>query len=236
MSAKFLTVNLILVAILGIFFPSAATLFAAEDKVVATVKDEPISQSEVAAHMADAQLSREEALTNLIELKQLRMLATEKGINIPSGKLNTEERKKLEATLVKQLELPIPSHVGDMVVDHAFIKLPADEQGQKEGLALMEKLRVMVDTGATIPEAFNRLQVDGSNWHIGDHEEYPVTVMPEELRSLPPGGLSSILTFGEGYNLFKLYERKIPAEEIRQAVRIYLIENNWLDLVNIVGE
>lgn len=236
MSVKFRSVILLFVAILGISLLSVAALYAAEDKVVATVKDEPIRGAEVAAHMAATQFSRDEALNDLIEQKQLRILAIEKGVSVPSGKMTPGERATVEAALVRQLELPIPSHVGDLVVDHAYIKLPADEKGQKEGLALMEKLRAMVEAGATIPEAYNKLQVDGSSWHIGDHEEYPVTAMPDEVRSLPPGGLSSIQTFGEGYNLFRIYERKIPAEEIRQAVRIYLIENNWLDLVNIAGE
>jgi hypothetical protein len=208
----------------------AGNLSAADDKVVATVKEEPIKASDVAAHMEATKLPRDEALNDLIEQKQVRIVAAEKGVSVPAGNWSTEQRAKIDAALVKALSLPIPNYVGDAVVDHAYVKLE-----QKDGLALMERLRALVEKGATIPAAFNELQLDGTNWHIGDHEEYPVSALPDETRELPDGGLTKIIVGSEGYNLFKIYERKIPVEEIRQAVRIYLIEHTF-DLVNVVEE
>ena len=213
----------------------AAVNDTAGDKVVATVKEEPVRASELAAYMEAAKLPPLEALNDLIEQKLLRSAAQANGINVPAGRWNLEERDRIEAALVKALPLPIPAHVGELVVDHAYLKIGADEKEQKAGLILMERLRAMVVEGATIPAAFNQLQVDGSNWHIGDHEEYPATVLPDEVRQLPPGGLSSVLAASDGYNLFKLFERKIPVDEIRLAVRIYLLEKTG-ELVNIVEE
>lgn len=215
--------------------PMAAGSDAAGDKIVATVKEEPVRASELVAYINASKLPPVEALNDLIEQKLLRSAAQANGINVPAGRWNLEERDRIEAALVKALPLPIPAHVGELVVDHAYLKIGTDEKEQKTGLELMEKLRTMVVEGATIPEAFSQLQVDGSNWHIGDHEEYPATVLPDEVRQLPPGGLSSVLAASDGYNLFKLYERKIPVDEIRLAVRIYLLEKTG-ELVNIVEE
>lgn len=213
----------------------AAGSDAAGDKVVATVKEEPVRASELKAYIEASQLPPLEALNDLIEQKLLRSAAQANGINVPAGRWELAERDRIEAALVKALPLPIPAHVGELVVDHAYLKIGADEKEQQAGLVLMERLRTMVVAGATIPAAYNQLQVDGSNWHIGDHEEYPATVLPDEVRQLPPGGLSSVLASSDGYNLFTLYERKIPVDEIRLAVRIYLLEKTG-ELVNIVEE
>lgn len=213
----------------------AAGSDAAGDKVVATVKDEPVRASELAAHIAATQLPRDEALTDLIEQKLLRTAAQANGITAPAGRWTQAERDGIEAALVKALPLAIQPYIGELVVDHAYLKVTGDEKAQKAGLALMERLRTMMADGATIPAAFNQLQVDGSNWHIGDHEEYPASALPDETRQLPPGGLSSVLAGSDGYNLFKVYERKIPVDEIRLAVRIYLLEKTG-ELVNIIEE
>lgn len=215
--------------------PAAESSSAVSDKIVATVNDEPVRDSELAAHIVATNLPRDEALSDLIELKLLRNVAAAKGVSVPSGSWSVDERNKVEYDLVKAIPLPVPAYVGELVVDHAFLKLAPDEKGQKAGLALMERLRSMVTEGATIPEAFNKLQVDGSDWHIGDHEEYPASALPDETRELPPGGLSNVLVGSDGYNLFRIYERKIPVEEIRQAVRIYLLEITS-EMVNIVEE
>jgi hypothetical protein len=208
---------------------------AANDKIVATIKEETIRASQLAEHIAATKLPRDEALNDLIELKLLRSVATAKGVNVPAGRWNVEEREKVEYALVKAVPLPIPAHVGELVVDHAFVKLSQDEKEQKVSLDLIKQLRSMAVEGATIPEAFNRLQVDGSNWHIGDHEEYPVSAMPDEIRELSKGELSNVLVSSDGYSLFKIYERKIPLEEVSLAVRIYLLEITS-ELVNIFEE
>ncbi|NJD90777.1 MAG: hypothetical protein FIA91_04555 [Geobacter sp.] len=213
----------------------AAGSDAAADKVVATVKDEPVRASELVAYIEASKLPPIEALTDLIEQKLLRSAAQDNGINVPAGRWSLEERDRIEAALVKALPITVPDHIGELVVDHAYLKTGADDKEQKAGLILMERLRTMVADGAAIPAAFDQLQVDGSNWHIGDHEEYPATVLPDEVRQLPPGGLSSVLAGSDGYNLFKLYDRKIPVDEIRLAVRIYLLEKTG-ELVNVVEE
>lgn len=228
--------SMMLCVVIGLSAIFAGPIFAADDKVVATVKDEPIKASEVASHMAAANLSRDEALNDLIEQKQLRLLAAAKGVSVPAGNWNAEERAKVDALLVKALSLAIPNNVGEVVVDHAYVKLGADEKEQKARLALMERLRSLVEEGATIPAAFDRLQADGTNWHIGDHEVYPITALPDEIRELPAGGLGRIVVDSDGYNLFKLHERKIPVEEIRQAVRLHLIETNANDSIVVVEE
>lgn len=240
MKTKLLKKLVVLTAVCGLSLlwtaePMAAGSAGASDKVVATVKEEPIRASELAEHVAATKLPREEALNDLIEQKLLRSAAQANGISAPAGRWSLAERDVIEAALVKALPLPIQPYIGELVVDHAYLKVSGDEKERQAGLALMERLRVMVVAGATIPAAFNQMQVDGSNWHIGDHEEYPASALPEETRQLPPGGLSSVLAGSDGYNLFMVYERKIPVDEIRLAVRIYLLEKTG-ELVNVVEE
>lgn len=207
----------------------------AGDKVVATIRDEPVRASELVAYIEATKLPPVEALNDLIEQKLLRSAAQANGIDTPAGRWSLEERDRIEAALVKALPLSVPPQVGELVVDHAYLKASGDDNEQKAGLALMERLRSLVEAGASIPEAFNQLQVDGSNWHIGDHEVYPASALPDETRELPPGGLSSVLAGSDGFNLFRLYERKIPVDEIRLAVRIYLLEKTG-ELVNVLEE
>ncbi len=235
MKIKRLLCLVVILASFSLSLLQSGNIFAATDKIVATVKGEPLKASELAAHIAATKLPRDEALNDLIEQKLLRIAAAAKGVNVPAGRWSEEERAKVDTAMVKALSLPIPAHVGELVVDHAYLKLPQDDKGQQAGLALMEKLRAMVEGGATIQDAFNRLQVDGSNWHIGDHEEYPASVLPDETRDLPPGGLSKVLVSSDGYNLFKIHDRKIPLDDIRLAVRIYLLDMSS-ELVNIVEE
>lgn len=208
------------------------TLFAATDKVVATVKEEPIRDSELIAHMTETRLLRDDALNDLIELKLLRIVAAANGVAVPAGKWSAAERAKVESAIVKALSLPVAPYLGDVVVDHAYLKPAKDEKGEQAGLALMERLRALVAAGATIPAAFKALSVDGSDWHIGDHEEYPAAVIPEEA---PVTGLSRVMADSDGYNLFWIHERKVPADEINRTVRIYLLETTN-DMVNIIED
>jgi hypothetical protein len=60
--------------------------------------------------------------------------------------------------------------------------------------------------------------LDGSLWHIGDHEEYPYDVIPPEAHDLPDGSLSPIIPGDGGLHLFKIYQRKKvppPLDQIR---------------------
>jgi hypothetical protein len=62
--------------------------------------------------------------------------------------------------------------------------------------------------GATIPDAFTRTQLDGTLWHIGDHEEYTYEVIPAEAHDLPLGSISPIIPGDGGLHLFKIYGSK----------------------------
>ncbi len=55
----------------------------------------------------------------------------------------------------------------------------------------------------------NTLEIPGEAWHIGDHEEYPLSVLPETVRTLGVGALSSVIAGDGGLHLFKIHERKI---------------------------
>lgn len=210
-------------------------LAVGEDKVVATVKDAPITAAALAAHMEATKLSRDEALNDLVEEKQLRLAAASNGIDVPAGSWSADERAAVEAAIFKARSLPVPPFVGELVVDHAFIQIPAEAEGQQAAMALIQKLRTMIEGGASFTEAYNRLGVDGSSWHVAEWEEYPITALPDEVRDTAPGGLSAIVATSDGYHLFRVHERKIPADEIRTAVRIYLLETTY-DYVNIIEE
>ncbi|MFA7403933.1 MAG: hypothetical protein WC007_08065, partial [Pelobacteraceae bacterium] len=110
----------------------------------------------------------------------------------------------------------------DLIVDHAWLKDAEDASERAAGRGALEKLRALAVEGATIPEAFARMQLDGSLWHIGDHEEYPYEAIPVEARDMPPGAISPIIPGDGGLHLFRIYEKKQllgPMEVISSQLR-----------------
>jgi hypothetical protein len=127
-------------------------------------------------------------------------------------------RAGVELALAQTLGLDVPPLRVSLVVDHAWLKDAEDEKARFADRALLERLRALVEAGATIPEAYTQLQVDGAAWHIGDHEEYPYEIIPAEAHDLPPGSLSPIIPGDGGLHLFRIYQRKQelpPSSEIR---------------------
>lgn len=180
----------------------------ADDQVVAVVNGQTIKAPELESHMSANQLGRELAVEDLIDLQLVRSAVIANKIKAPSGAWSAEIRTEVEYALAKALKLDVPPPRKYIVVDHAWIKDEAEEKDRAVTLALLVKLRDLVKAGSSIPEAFNKLIVDGSNWHIGDHEEYPYDVIPAEASDLPPGSLSEILPGDEGKHLFKIYAKK----------------------------
>lgn len=186
----------------------AAAQPSATDPTVVLVNGQPIKASELDAYAAATQLPREDALEDLIDLRLVRAAATAKQINAPAGHWSAEVRANIELALAKALGLDIPPVRVSLVVDHAWIKDAEDEKNRASDRALLERLRALVEAGATIPEAYTQLNVDGARWHIGDHEDYPYEVIPAEAHDLPPGSLSPIIPGDGGLHLFKIYQRR----------------------------
>ncbi len=189
----------------------------AADPTVALVNGQPIKASQLDAYASSTQFPREEALEALIDMRLVRQAADIKQVKAPSGPWSEEERAGVELTLARALGLDLPPVRVNLVVDHAWVKDTEDEKTRAADFALMERLRALVEAGSTIPEAFIQLHIDGSAWHIGDHEEYPYEVIPAEAHDLPPGSLSPIIPGDGGLHLFKIYERKEelpPSSEI----------------------
>lgn len=190
----------------------------ATDLTAALINGQPIKASELDAYAATAQLPREEALEDLIDLRLVRAAASARQVSAPVRPWSAEERAGVEYALAKALGLDVPPPRISLVVDHAWVKDAEDEKGRSSDRALLERLRALVGAGATIPDAYNQLQADGAAWHIGDHEEYLYEIIPAEAHDLPEGSLSPIIPGDGGLHLFKIYQRKQelpPSSEIR---------------------
>lgn len=193
----------------------------ATDLTVALVNGQPIKASELDAHVTATQLPREEALEDVIDLRLVRDAAAAKQVSAPIGPWSAEVRASIELALANALGFDVPPPRVSLVVDHAWHKDAEDEKIRTADRAQMEQLRTLVEAGATIPEAYTKLRVDGAAWHIGDHEEYPYEVIPSEAHDLPPGSLSPIIPGNGGLHLFKIYQRKQelpPSSEIRSLL------------------
>lgn len=211
----------------------------AADQIVAMVNDQPIKVSELEAHIAATQFGREQALEDLIDLQLVRSAAVANKVKAPSGAWSDEIRAEVEYALAKVLSLHIPPLQISLIIDHAWLKDAATEKDRTAGHALMVQLRNQVKAGTTIPDAYNKLQVDGSNWHIGDHEEYPYNIIPAEARDLPPGSLSEIIPGDGGEHLFKIYEKKEripPSNLFRYALSHHLRKDAKIDILNLPKE
>lgn len=237
---KFLFIAAFLFVSIGGVFP-AQTAAAAEtpasapkaqqeqaDPTVVIVNGKIIKASELNAHIAETQLSHEDALEDLIDLKLLRASAAEKKINAPTEPWSQEVRVGIEYALARALALDIPPPNVTLVVDHAWLKDAEDEKGRLAGRTLMERLRLLVVTGVTIPEAYNQLQLDGTAWHIGDHEEYTSIVVPAEVQDLSQGSLSQIIPGDGGLHLFKIHQRRQELQPVSD-IRVPLLARLRLD-------
>jgi hypothetical protein len=175
---------------------------------VARVENRTISTSELDAHQAATGLERSKALDDLIDLVLLREAASRNEVALPSGALTPEARAAAELALAYRfgLDVPVSGHV--LVVDHAWVKDSETKKGQASQRAAIDRLRKLVAAGDTIPSGYAKLHVPGEAWHIGDHEEYSVEVVPPEARDLPAGTLSAVLAGNGGLHLFKIVEHK----------------------------
>jgi len=199
---------------------------------VAVVNEQPIRSAELDAHMALTGLSREEALEDLIDITLIRIAAAENDIKTPAGKWSAEERAGIELALAQALTIEAAEPRVMLVVDHAWLKLSENEEAAAAGHTLMERLKSLVEAGATIPTAFARLKVDGNAWHIGDHEEYPYDSVPDEARDLPPETLSPIIEGEGGIHLFVIHKRReIPPsiDAVRGPLREMLRDGAFIE-------
>jgi len=203
------------------------------EQPVAVVNGHAITTAELDAHVEATQLSSEDALDDLIDLTLVRAAAAEKGISAPAKAWSAEERAGVELALAKALALEVATPRIVLIVDHVWLKDADDEQERASGRVLMERLRALVAAGATIPNAYTKLQVEGDAWHIGDHEEYSYDVIPPEARDLPLASLSKIIPGDGGLHLFVIHQRKqiLPAgDEIRGPLRERLRRDAVIEL------
>lgn len=208
-------------------------------KAVAFVDGVPIKAAELDDHATATGKSRDEALDDLINLQLVRAAAANKKMKTPSGSWSEEERAGIELALARALSLDIPQGNVSLVVDHAWLKDADDEAARTAGRELMERLRGLVEAGTAIPLAYEQLHADGSLWHIGDHEEYPYDVVPDEARDLPAGSLSAMIPGDGGLHLFKVYQRKeeLPSRtEIHDLLMDQLRIDATIDLVDETDE
>ena len=212
--------------------PETVAEAPAKQQPAAIVNGRPISAAEVDAHAEFLQLPAEYALDDLIELQLLKAAATAKGVKLPPEPWFTDTRSGVELAVARALgiELAMPRFV--LIVDHAWLKDAENEKERAAGRAQLEKLRALVVDGATIPEAFTRLQLDGTLWHIGDHEDYTDDAIPPGASSLPPGSISPIIPGDGGLHLFKIHERRElppPPEVISSLLRDELHRNATIE-------
>lgn len=207
---------------------AATSQVAGGDRPVVFVDGKPIGAADLDAHIAATGLLRDDALDDLINLQLERAAAVKARLKVPSGQWSDEERASIELALSRALSLDLPPGRVSLIVDHAWLKDAEDEAGRLAGRELMEKLRGLVVAGATIPVAYEQLQVDGSLWHVGDHEEYPSEVLPDEVNDLTAGSLSVIIPGDGGLHLFKIYQRKEEPPS-REEVRGILLDQLRMD-------
>ncbi len=192
-----------------------------QNPLVATVNGQEIRYKELYAYMMTGGLPREETLENIIDLYLIRAAAATFSIEAPTGTWSKEMRNNIEYSLATVMALDIPPAQMTLVVDHAWLKDAEIETELMEGRAKITQMREMVANGTTIPQAFAKMKLDSAMWHIGDHEEYPYEVIPEEARDLKPGNLSPLISGDGGVHLFLIHQRKEerpPAEMVHAAL------------------
>jgi hypothetical protein len=199
--------------------PSATATPAPDD---VEIGGERIASARVERFVQQSGQPREAALADLADL--VRVLRAAKGAGLTSGspEMAPAERARLEHALALKLALEVPKAEVSLIVDHAWLKDAPSKAERDRGRKQLERLRGLVEHGATIPAAFQELKLPGALWHIGDHETYAYDIVPEDAHDLPPGSLSPIIAGDGGLHLFKIYERREtppPADAVRAALR-----------------
>lgn len=225
MRRAFLAVAFMVISICSSSFAQESQ---SEDPVVAIINGQQIRSSDLNDHAIAAHLSFEEALEDMIDLRLLRAAAAAHKISVPAGILSPEVRADIEYQLAVAMALDVPPVRVIVIVDHAWLKDAEDEKLRATDRALIERLRTLVEGGLTIPEAYTQLNVDGTAWHTGDHEEYLTIVLPAEVHNLPAGSLSPIIPGDGGLHLFKIHKRT-EERPARDEVRNPLLTRLRLD-------
>ena len=201
--------------------PATATATAPSPpppRVLATVDGQAIDEAAVSAHAARYSIaSREEALSDLIDLRLLTAAAARAGVPVPDGALSSEQRHGVEYRVGRSLGLDLPPATVSLVVDHAWVK-DAPRKGERAAnRKAIEAMRVLVQGGATVPAAYQQQHgLDGTMWHIGDHETYSTSVLPAPTHGLQPGAVSDVIAGDGGLHLFRVFER---LEQLPEADR-----------------
>jgi hypothetical protein len=212
----------------------AATPPPAPSPPVATIDGAKVTRAELDAHVAATKLEPAAALDDLIELHLLRAACAAAGIAPPKSAAPAD-RVAVELELARKLAMDVPPGGDVLIVDHAWVKDAKKKATTAKQKASLEELRARVVAGQTIPKAFETLPgVDGNAWHIGDHEEYPYTVVPPGAHDLKPGGISPIIPGDGGLHLFVIYERKQtppPADAVHQLVRDSLRSGKAIEIL-----
>ena len=187
-------------------------------RVLATIDGQPVDEAAVSAHAARHSIaSREEALSDLIDLRLLTAAAARAGVAVPDGALASEQRRAVEYRVGQSLGLDLPPVTVSLVVDHAWVK-DAPRKGERAAnRKAIEAMRVLVQGGTTVPESYQQQHgLDGTLWHIGDHETYSTSVLPKATHALLPGAVSDVIAGDGGLHLFRVFERN---EQLPEADR-----------------
>jgi hypothetical protein len=198
--------------------------------VIARVDGQPITAAALATHQAATKLEEGEALEDLVDLTLLRSALRANGLALDTGTPAT--RAAAEYALAGKLSLPLPPASDTLTVDHAWTKDASASKKRAAQRATMERLRALVAAGATIPGAQKELAAQTADWHIGDHEEYPYSVVPAAAHDLAPGALSPIIPGDGGIHLFTIHGRKqVPpaAEVVHPVVRERLRDGKTIE-------
>ena len=211
----------------------------AEALPAARIDGKPISATALAAHQKATGLPRAEALTDLIDLTLVREAATKYAIVLPVETPTPEARQGAERKLAAALAVELPPDIVSLVVDHAWVKDASTATARAAQRKALEQLRERAVAGESIPAAFQALTgVKPKEWHIGDHEEYPISVVPAGVRELSAGSVSAVTPGDGGQHLFKIHERKTtpPAFElVHEAVRQRLLDGRIIEAIQLPG-
>lgn len=175
---------------------------------IVTVNGKAITYGEIEAHAEAIMRPFDTALEDLIDLQLLSTAATAQKVKLPPAPWSPETRTGLEVAVAQALGIEAAKPRTVLIVDHAWLKDAENEKERTAGRALIDKMRALVVTGTTIPQAFTRMNLDGNLWHIGDHEEYPAEVLPPEARDLALGSISPVIPGDGGLHLFRIYESR----------------------------
>lgn len=174
---------------------------------IARVDGAVLDSAALDAHVKETGLARDVARDDLIDLMLLRAAADKAKITVPAT-WSKEERARVEYEVAIAQAIAVEKAKESVIVDHAWVKDAKAKKARDASKAQIEKLRALVETGKTIPVAFAELKIPPALWHIGDHEEYPIKVVPEEVRQLKAGTLSPVAVGDGGLHLFQIYEQK----------------------------